>query len=64
MPEMTGLELSNRLRQHRPGLRVMYMSGFPEQSFGGGQAQAPGSHFINKPFNRQELLRAARRALD
>ena len=64
MPEMTGLELSNRLRQHRPGLRVMYMSGFPELSFGGGQTQAPGSHFINKPFNRQELLRAARRALD
>jgi len=64
MPEMSGLELSHRLRDHRPDLPVMYMSGFPEPTVGDGGAEAPGAHFISKPFDRQGLLRSVRRALD
>ncbi len=64
MPEMSGLELAVRLRTHRPDLQVMYMSGFPEPSAGSGSGEAPGTHFIPKPFDRQGLLRAVRRALD
>ena len=64
MPEMSGIELSDRLRHNRPGLPVMYMSGFPEPTVGDGVAEAPGAHFISKPFDRQGLLRAVRRALD
>ena len=64
MPESSGLELSTRLRSVRPRLRVMYMSGFPEPTVGDGAAHAPGTHFIAKPFDRQGLLRAVRRALD
>ena len=64
MPEMSGLDLSVRLRAQRPDLQVMYMSGFPEPTVGDGRATAPGAHFIAKPFDRQSLLRAVRRALD
>ncbi len=64
MPEMSGLELSARLRVARPDLQVMYMSGFPEPTVGDGSAEAPGAHFISKPFDRQGLLRSVRRALD
>jgi signal transduction histidine kinase/ActR/RegA family two-component response regulator len=64
MPEMSGLELSMRLRASRPGLQVMYMSGFPEPLVGDGVTEAPGAHFISKPFNRQSLLERVRRALD
>jgi PAS domain S-box-containing protein len=64
MPEMSGLELSTRLRAKRPGLQVMYMSGFPEPMMGDGAGEAPGAHFISKPFNRQALLERVRRALD
>lgn len=64
MPEMSGLELSMRLRASRPGLQVMYMSGFPEPLVGDGTTEAPGAHFISKPFNRQSLLARVRRALD
>lgn len=64
MPEMSGLELSMRLRASRPGLQVMYMSGFPEPLVGDGTTEAPGAHFISKPFNRQSLLERVRRALD
>lgn len=64
MPEMSGLELSARLRVQRPDLQVMYMSGFPEPTAGENGATAPGAHFISKPFDRQTLLRAVRGALD
>ena len=64
MPEMSGLELSMRLRAARPGLQVMYMSGFPEPLVGDGTTEAPGAHFISKPFNRPALLQCVRRALD
>lgn len=64
MPEMSGLELSMRLRDRRPGLQVMYMSGFPEPMMGDSTGEAPGAHFISKPFNRQSLLERVRRALD
>ncbi len=63
MPEMSGLDLSIRLRAQRPQLQVMYMSGFPEPTVGDGFAEAPGAHFLAKPFDRQGLLRAVRRAL-
>ncbi|MEQ1870707.1 MAG: ATP-binding protein [Vicinamibacterales bacterium] len=65
MPEMSGVELSIRLREHRPDMQVMYMSGFPEPTAGGsGGTTAPGAHFVAKPFDRQTLLRAVRGALD
>jgi PAS domain S-box-containing protein len=64
MPEMSGMELSDRLRAHRPDLQVMFMSGFPEPMLRGEVVEAPGTHFISKPFNRQGLLECVRRALD
>ncbi len=65
MPEMSGLELSARLREQRPDMQVMYMSGFPEPTGGAaGGVAAPGAHFVAKPFDRQTLLRAVRGALD
>jgi DNA-binding NtrC family response regulator len=64
MPEMSGLELAAHLRHQRPALQVMYMSGYPEPTVGDGTVVAPGAHFVSKPFDRQGLLRAVRRALD
>jgi two-component system cell cycle sensor histidine kinase/response regulator CckA len=64
MPEMSGLDLAVRLRERRPHLQVMFMSGFPEPTVGDGGGEAPGAHFIAKPFDRQGLLRAVRKALD
>jgi two-component system, cell cycle sensor histidine kinase and response regulator CckA len=64
MPEMSGLELASTLREHRPSMQVMYMSGYPEPTVGDGTVAAPGAHFVSKPFDRQGLLHAVRRALD
>lgn len=64
MPEMSGLDLSARVREHRHDIQVMYMSGFPEPTANGDGTAAPGAHFVAKPFDRQTLLRAVRGALD
>ena len=64
MPDMTGFDLSERLKIHRPGLRVVYMSGYPKPMFGDSGGEMPGLRFIGKPFDRSSLLRTIRQALD
>jgi PAS domain S-box-containing protein len=48
MPGIGGRELAARLRESRPGLKVMFMSGFVEA--GDFPAAAPGTGFLEKPF--------------
>ena len=64
MPEMSGLELAERVRMHRPNIQVMYMSGYPEPTTRDGGASAPGTFYLSKPFERQALLGRLREALD
>ena len=40
MPEMGGKELAERLRAHRPGLKVLFMSGYTEKAIAGGRRHA------------------------
>jgi CheY-like chemotaxis protein len=63
MPEGGGRELTDRLREQRPGLPVLFMSGYSEDLARerGGFELAAG--FVQKPFRHDELLRAVRRAL-
>ncbi|MGO9097671.1 MAG: ATP-binding protein [Bryobacteraceae bacterium] len=64
MPGINGQELARRLRQGRPGLAVLYMSGY----IAGGvleEALADGSAaLIRKPFSPSLLLKHARWALE
>ena len=64
MPDMSGFELSERLQARRPGLRIVYMSGYPKPMFGEGGGDMPGLRFLAKPFDRPSLLRTIRQALD
>jgi PAS domain S-box-containing protein len=64
MPEMSGLQLAAQLKEQRPELRIMYMSGFPEPVVSDGDTTAPSRHFLSKPFDRATLLRSVRAALD
>jgi len=64
MPEMSGLQLAAQLKEQRPELRIMYMSGFPEPIVSDGDTTAPSRHFLSKPFDRATLLRSVRAALD
>jgi signal transduction histidine kinase/ActR/RegA family two-component response regulator len=64
MPAMNGPELAERLRSERPGLRVLYVSGFAEDHFGRSAIPAEDVAFLPKPFSADGLARAVRQVLD
>jgi PAS domain S-box-containing protein len=64
LPESSGLELAEWLQRRYPALPVLFMSGYAEPAFADGRSGSLGSHFIAKPFDRQRLLRAVRRAVE
>ena len=63
MPGMTGLQVAEELRRRKPGLRVLYMSGYSKQTL---EARAPGEprlHLLQKPFGAARLAQYVRDAL-
>ena len=64
MPGMSGRQLAEHLAQTRPGLKVLYMSGYTSDTIvrhGVLEAQVP---FLNKPFSAAALLQKVREVLD
>jgi two-component system, cell cycle sensor histidine kinase and response regulator CckA len=64
MPIMSGRELADRLKKTRPELRVLFMSGYTDETVTEQGVLARDDDFISKPFGREQLLRAVRGALD
>jgi two-component system cell cycle sensor histidine kinase/response regulator CckA len=62
MPGMNGPALASELMTTRPTLSVLYTSGYTGQAVGHGVIPE-GSHFIPKPFTREDLARKVREAL-
>lgn len=63
LPEMSGPEFNDALSVGRPGLAVVYMSGYAERvSEGFPEDETPV--LLAKPFAREELVRTIRQALD
>ena len=64
MPEMSGKELAVRLREKRPDIKALYMSGYTEEAIRAqGQLEDHGA-FISKPASIQSLLEKIRELLD
>ena len=63
MPETSGRELAEELSQRRPGLPVVYMSGYSAGVLGPQRILDPGVSMIRKPFDAATLRRALHRAL-
>jgi PAS domain S-box-containing protein len=64
MPGASGRQLARRLLQERPGLKVLYVSGYLDGSAGAEAVLEPGANFLQKPFTPDALLRRVREALD
>ncbi|HEX6104422.1 MAG TPA: PAS domain S-box protein [Gemmatimonadales bacterium] len=64
MPEMGGRELVERLRARRPGLKVLFMSGYTEKAITPEGIMPPHTGFVEKPFTVEQLLRRLREILD
>ena len=63
MPEMGGRELSDRLRNTRPEMKVLFMSGHTQDLIL-KEGVASGAPFLQKPFLPRELVHDVRQALD
>lgn len=62
LPQMKGNELYERLAARRPGLRVLFMSGYANDSM--PDQEGKDVHFLKKPFTVLQLTRKIREALE
>ena len=62
MPKMGGLELARRLADLRPGLRVVFMSGYSADPIVSSIERSP-SIFLAKPFTASALMEKVRETL-
>jgi PAS domain S-box-containing protein len=64
MPGAGGPELTSRLVEQRPALKVIYMSGYTEDTIVQHGVVKPGVAFLNKPFTSATLGRKVRQVLE
>jgi PAS domain S-box-containing protein len=64
MPQMGGQRLAQLLRQARPGVKVLFISGYSSDLSVGILAPEGGMHFLQKPFAPEALVFKARAVLD
>jgi PAS domain S-box-containing protein len=64
LPRMNGKETATRLREVKPGLLVLYMSGYASDVIVHRGALDEGVHFIAKPLSFEALGRKVREVLD
>ncbi len=63
MPQMTGFELGRQLVERAPSLKILYMSGYRDNSPGTNGGEVPKA-FLHKPFTPDTLLAKVREVLD
>lgn len=64
MPEVGGQEVAEQLLAVRPGLIVLFMSGYAETAIASYGVLRQGAGFLPKPFTPAELARRVRCALE
>jgi PAS domain S-box-containing protein len=64
MPHMLGKDVADRALVLRPGLRVLYMSGYAQPVLTSQGTLQPGVALIEKPFSQDDLLMMVRAVLD
>ncbi|MGH7520296.1 MAG: response regulator [Gemmatimonadales bacterium] len=64
MPDTNGRKLAETLRPARPGLRVLYMSGYPDGAIANHGMLEPGVAYLAKPFTTEAVVRKVREVLE
>jgi two-component system cell cycle sensor histidine kinase/response regulator CckA len=64
MPRLGGGELARRLVLMRPGLRVLFVSGYPDDALVRHGVAERGAALVQKPFTLSDFVRRVREVLD
>jgi len=64
MPDTNGRKLADALRTDRPGLRVLFMSGYPDGAIVHHGILDHGVAYLAKPFTTEAVTRKVREVLD
>jgi CheY-like chemotaxis protein len=64
MPDMNGRTTADRVLERRPGVRVLFVSGYTEHVIAHRGVLAPGIEFLAKPYSVDSLTRRVRELLD
>jgi two-component system cell cycle sensor histidine kinase/response regulator CckA len=64
MPGINGRELSERLLAQRPSLKVLFMSGYPDDAILRHGGLGSGKPFLEKPFSPDALVRKVLALMD
>jgi two-component system cell cycle sensor histidine kinase/response regulator CckA len=63
MPGLHGPAVAEQLSATRPGLKVLFISGYADNDVVGRTGVPAGSNFLQKPFSGQDLTAAVTAAL-
>ncbi|HEX3273263.1 MAG TPA: ATP-binding protein [Gemmatimonadales bacterium] len=63
MPGLGGTELAAQLLTRRPGLRVLFMTGYAPEAIESGGQLADAGGLLEKPFSAEDLARKVREVL-
>ena len=64
MPQTSGRRFADALRAAHPDIKVLFISGYLEESLQPSERCAPGMFFLPKPFDSEQLAAKVREALD
>ena len=64
MPKMNGRELVERIKIARPGIKVLFVSGYAEDAVLQQGIEMRGLAFLHKPFSLDTLAQKVREVLD
>jgi PAS domain S-box-containing protein len=64
MPGMSGGQMADAIRALRPRARVLFMSGYTDDAISQHGILDAGTHFLEKPFTGDSLLRKVRTVLE
>lgn len=64
MPGMSGRQLAEQILHLRPGMKILYMTGYTDDMVVQHRVLEPGVNLLQKPFDKLQLAKKVRQALD
>jgi DNA-binding response OmpR family regulator len=64
MPKKNGIQAYREIRKLRPGMKVLFISGYPDSIISERELLASGAKYLAKPFSLTELMSGVREILD